>query len=203
MSAIAVDRLTGLLDRWGWDDTAPRALAEARRRGGATALLLIDLDRFKQVNDEFGHIAGDSVLVRAADVIRSAVPETSPVSRYGSHTGDEFVVLLIDVSRSESLGVAEKIRSGIRQAETLVRSPQGIMTVSNVTASIGVALDRRVAISSLSDLVLHADSALRAAKIRGGDQVQLAISKFPTNEKTTDPGDSTWPLYNDQARLGP
>src|SRR6266496_2647830 len=58
----AKDRLTGLPDRWGWDDLAPAVFAHALRRRRTVALLMVDIDRFKQVNDEFGHVAGDLVL---------------------------------------------------------------------------------------------------------------------------------------------
>ena len=63
--------MTGLLDRWGWDEGAPRVFAGAEERGEPAALVIADLDHFKDINDKFGHVAGDAVLQQAADVLRA------------------------------------------------------------------------------------------------------------------------------------
>jgi hypothetical protein len=87
----STDKLTGLLDRWGWDASAPQAFARAVGQRRSTALLIVDLDWFKLVNDEFGHPAGDAVLRSTAAVLRNASREGDLVGRYG---GDEFLMLL-------------------------------------------------------------------------------------------------------------
>src|ERR1700756_685882 len=69
----AVDRLTGLLDRWGWDTYAPEALRGAHERRQPLALLLLDLDHFKAINDRYGHVAGDMVLHAVAEVLQGSV----------------------------------------------------------------------------------------------------------------------------------
>ncbi|WP_189061792.1 GGDEF domain-containing protein [Longimycelium tulufanense] len=177
---MAIDRLTGLLDRWGWDDAAPRALDHARRGGVGLALLLVDLDYFKRVNDEFGHVAGDAVLVHTARVLQQATRETDLVGRYGGHTGDEFLVLLTDIDPHQGLAIGEAIRDGISSAQIPARTSQGVVSVQGVTASIGIAFDDRAHEGDLTDLVLRADTALRAAKAHGRNNIQVArTSSFP------------------------
>jgi PleD family two-component response regulator len=95
----AVDRLTGLLDRWGWDTYAPETLRRAHERRQPLALLLLDLDHFKEINDRYGHVAGDMVLNAIAEVLRACCRENDVVGRYGGHGGDEFLVLLPTTNR--------------------------------------------------------------------------------------------------------
>lgn len=160
------DTLTGLPNRALVTDRLSQALASARRESHGVALLYIDLDRFKPVNDTHGHAVGDLLLREAAQRMRDCVRESDTVGRFG---GDEFVVLLPRVEvPDDALRVAEKIRSAL-VAPFLV---SGLSL--EVSSSIGVALypeDGR----SESSLLLAADRAMYEAKRSGRDQVSLSL----------------------------
>jgi diguanylate cyclase (GGDEF)-like protein len=166
------DRLTGLWDRWGWDDQALRILEHARQRRQHLALLVMDLDRFKNINDEYGHLAGDTVLTVAADVLRTHTRPDDLIGRYGGHGGDEFLVLLPRTSRVDAAGIAERIRTGIGSGTLAVTATFGAATLSGLTASIGVAAGIPNTDLTLHDLILRADAALQHAKRNGRDRIQ-------------------------------
>lgn len=165
------DRLTGVLDRLEWDNRASRAAARARRDGLPLALVLADLDRFKSVNDRFGHLAGDAVLRAVAGELDGI--EHGVVGRYGGHAGDEFLILLPGATEEEALAVARRAQDAIRGMSVSARSSRSsTVTLSGQTVSMGVAAasGSGAARASLSDLLLDADVALRAAKRAGGDR---------------------------------
>ena len=167
------DKLTGLLDRWAWDRAAAEILDQV---GGQPAvLLMIDLDRFKDINDTHGHLAGDAVLRAVASVIRGAVRQMDIVGRYGGHGGDEFLVLLPATDRRRGEQVAGRILAQIRAAA--VSSPSardGITTFTGITASIGLAAREQSADHDLMALFHGADAALLRAKDSGRDRFASA-----------------------------
>jgi diguanylate cyclase (GGDEF)-like protein len=147
--AQLVDRLTSSLDRAG-------------RQGGLTAVLVLDIDRFKNVNDTMGHEAGDLLLVEIAERLRGAIRASDMVARLA---GDEFVVLAEALAdRAEALAMADRLRSTVSQPIGL---PQGIVTV---TASMGIAfdIDHRP-----GTLLRDADTALHKAKEQGRDSMAI------------------------------
>lgn len=155
------DRLTGLFNRRHFDRQLLRECARMRRYGTSTALVLLDVDRFKQVNDAEGHRAGDEVLQGVAGIVRACVRNTDFPFRYG---GDEFAALLTEADAAESLRVAERVRREVAEAFQLRPVP--------VTASIGVAM--MVATPGVrmdEEVFSRADRALFDAKRRGGDRV--------------------------------
>ncbi|WP_082373252.1 GGDEF domain-containing protein [Nocardia sp. NRRL S-836] len=165
VGAWATDRLTGLLGRWGWDDQAPALYRRAQRRWEQVALLMIDLDRFKKINDDYGHPAGDVVLSDVADVLAAHTRSADLVCRYG---GDEFLVLLPRTTPGEAAVVAERVLRGIRALRTEITTNDGYgLTLSGQTASIGVSAHVPGPDDTLIDLVREADAALQRAK-RGG-----------------------------------
>ena len=105
------DRLTGLYNRHYIDETLDRSIALARSRGNPFSLILIDIDHFKRVNDEFGHDAGDRVLVAAAKALAQAVRDSDTHGRFG---GDEFVVILPDAALEVAQSVAARILDAVR-----------------------------------------------------------------------------------------
>lgn len=160
---LGLDALTQLPNRLLLRDRFDQAAAGARRHGGRMAVLFVDLDRFKQINDVHGHAAGDKVLRVAAQAIVSAVRESDTVSRYG---GDEFVVLLGHlVDPADALAIAEKIAAVL--AHTRVE-PDEAMTLS---ASIGMALYPDDG-EDIDTLIEHADAAMYRRK--RGPQARLA-----------------------------
>jgi diguanylate cyclase (GGDEF)-like protein len=125
------DHLTGLANRRRLESDVKRLLAEASRTGSEFAILLVDLDGFKAVNDRFGHVCGDTVLCAVARRIEGAVREYSTVARTG---GDEFTVLLPHTGRDEAMRVSMRIADGVRDE---IPCASGTPTV---TASIGLAV---------------------------------------------------------------
>lgn len=167
------DKLTGLLDRWAWDQAAAEILDQV---GGQPAvLLMIDLDRFKDINDTHGHLAGDAVLRAVASVIRGAVRQMDIVGRYGGHGGDEFLVLLPATDRDRGEQVAGRILAQIRAAAVPAPSARdGITTFTGITASIGLAAREQSSDHDLVALFHGADAALLRAKESGRDQFAAA-----------------------------
>ncbi|ONI88983.1 hypothetical protein ALI144C_05635 [Actinosynnema sp. ALI-1.44] len=173
----AVDRLTGLLDRWGWDTYAPETLRHAHEQRQPLALLLLDLDHFKAINDRYGHVAGDMVLHAVAEVLRRSCRETDVVGRYGGHGGDEFLVLLPTTNRDRASSVAARVLDGVRALQISVPDVDrgARTTLTGLSVSIGVALyvPARGMEPVLADLVLEADAALLVAKREGRDTVRI------------------------------
>jgi diguanylate cyclase (GGDEF)-like protein len=173
----ATDRLTGLLDRWGWDDQVPAALEQLGHRRLPAALLMVDLDWFKVINDQFGHLVGDRVLQATARALRSAARPTDLVCRYG---GDEFVVLLPGTSPTDALTVAQRIHVEIHAAGPVTAT--GVtgdrIQIEGPTVSIGVAVCVLGGSAQLHDLLSDADAALRDAKRNGRDQTRVAHPRF-------------------------
>jgi diguanylate cyclase (GGDEF)-like protein len=159
------DALTGLCNRVLFDELAAHQLAAAQRSGTRLAILAIDLDHFKEVNDQHGHATGDMVLTTAADRIRQAIRGADVVSRRG---GDEFTVLLNNVDQLLTQRIGTKLVS------SLAKPYPGVGPA--VSASIGVALFPDSG-TSLQELLERADQALYEAKKAGkrrlaGDVVQ-------------------------------
>lgn len=158
------DALTGCLNRTAFAERAGHALRDASARGNGAALALIDLDRFKAVNDAHGHAAGDEVLRACARRMREAVRASDLVARLG---GDEFAVWLAEVgSSADAVRVAEKLRRALDAPVALDGHDL------RVHASIGVALFPEHA-EDLTTLLGRADEALYAAKARGRNVVQV------------------------------
>lgn len=171
LGSWGVDKLTGALNRWGWDERAPRTLTRPRRHHEPSALLLIDLDSFKKVNDEFGHLTGDAMLRSVATVLRDATRGSDLVGRFG---GDEFVMLLPSTSSDDAVTVARRIRERLRG---IVVSGAGgdVAKTQDASACVGIALsdpDRDDGVD-LDAMLADADAALLAAKRLGGDRTCL------------------------------
>ncbi len=155
------DRLTGLPNRASLSDRMTLELAHSRRSGLPLACLFLDLDGLKNVNDSFGHAAGDALLVGFAERLRSVLREGDTVARLG---GDEFTVLLPNLEEASSAGiVAEKILISLEHPILF----EG--TSLNASLSIGIALFPSDGERG-EDLLLHADEAMYQAKENGGGQ---------------------------------
>ncbi|MDQ6850876.1 MAG: GGDEF domain-containing protein [Actinomycetota bacterium] len=159
--AASTDAKTGLLNAMSWRERARQSLSYAGRTGQPACVLVLDLDHFKAVNDEFGHLAGDQVLVRVADTLRTEVRDHDVVGRFG---GEEFVIVLDAASLDSALSIAERLRERIAAGRS---GP-----VTQVTASIGVAYSARAHGITLDEMLEAADHALYAAKAAGRDRVQ-------------------------------
>jgi diguanylate cyclase (GGDEF)-like protein len=167
------DKLTGLLDRWGWDEHAGEAFARLGQQ--PAALLLLDLDRFKVVNDEHGHLAGDAVLRAMASAMREAVREGDILGRYGGHGGDEFLAFLPATAHWRAVLTAKRVRDRMRWTTVVTTSANGErIELSGLSASIGVGLHHPGDPGDLTALLRQADAALLRAKRGGRNRVALA-----------------------------
>ncbi len=157
------DPLTGLKNRRRFKEDLDLAMARARRERTTGAVLMLDIDYFKQVNDTHGHPAGDRLIREVADVLRGRSRASDSLARLG---GDEFAVVLPRCTSGEAQLAAEAITRSIRELE-----PAG--GVDPVTASVGVAMFGDHARSSSASVVSEADAAMYAAKDSGRDSVRV------------------------------
>ncbi len=152
--AARTDPLTGLLNRRVWREELDRELARAARQGTPLAVAILDLDNFKTINDDLGHLQGDEILRRSAAAFRGSIREGDLIARFG---GDEFVCLFIGSEEPEALALADRL---------LTVAPE------EVTASAGVAIWDGT--ESADGLFCRADRALYAAKESGRGVVRPA-----------------------------
>lgn len=159
------DALTGLFNRRLFEEIAAHETARARRTGAALTAAMIDVDKFKTVNDTFGHAAGDAVLRAIGPVCRKALRATDQVARYG---GEEIVILLPDTSLEQAAPVLDRLRKDIM---AMIVPELGGRWV--VTASIGAA-EWRSDDGGIADMLARADAALYRAKESGRNRLELA-----------------------------
>jgi diguanylate cyclase (GGDEF)-like protein len=158
---VGEDELTALPNRRGFEERLRHELALASRHHAPGALLMIDLDRFKAINDEHGHAAGDDLLQGVADALRGRLRDTDALGRLG---GDEFVAYLPHTEAVAAVAVAEHLLTVIRDASTALGD--GMRT----TASVGVAFDASSSLGSEA-MLGAADAAMYSAKRAGGNRV--------------------------------
>ena len=169
LARLAVtDLLTGVLNRRGFFDQAQAVIARARRGNEPVAVAMLDIDRFKTINDGFGHDAGDEVLRGFAAEAARGLRAGDILGRFG---GEEFVVLLPGVAAADALPTIERLRNDIRAG---VRHPAGGSSAVTVSAGIASLPGRRPADVELMESLGKADAALYEAKEAGRDRVALA-----------------------------
>ncbi|MDQ3402288.1 MAG: GGDEF domain-containing protein [Actinomycetota bacterium] len=173
--AARTDHKTGLANASHWTQTARAELAKAERDGTVGGILMVDLDHFKLVNDNHGHLAGDAVLKAVADALRRECREHDVVGRFG---GEEFVVLLPGLDSARLAAVAERLRGAIGALAVSAPTDAGLATI-RLTASIG-AVGYPGGGHDLDELLLAADVALYRAKTSGRDRVRVARSAGPS-----------------------
>jgi diguanylate cyclase (GGDEF)-like protein len=164
LEAALIDPLTGVLNRRGFEAEAGRMLFRAARDGSSTALILLDLDHFKAVNDTWGHPVGDLALCAVAKTMAAELRGGDVIGRLG---GEEFVIALAANRTDQAALLAERIRRAV--ADLPIRGGEGLV---DLTVSIGVAAHRGA--TSLDKLMAHADAALYRAKAAGRNRVELA-----------------------------
>jgi two-component system cell cycle response regulator len=167
--AAVRDRLTGLYNRGYFDDRLAAEWAFVKRHQSTMAVLVIDLDHFKSVNDTHGHPVGDAVLRAAAGKIRDSLRAEDLAARYG---GEEFVVLARGTDSGGAQVLGQRLRTRISQTE--IHVPTGVV---RVTASIGVAVMRRdLVFRSPGELLASADASLYEAKNSGRNRVVVSAA---------------------------
>ena len=163
-----VDALTGLLNRKGFDHALAACLNQEPPLGPGPCLLMIDLDRFKRINDTHGHVFGDRVLAGIGEVLKANVKGKDTAARYG---GEEFAVILPRTPRGGAVGLAEALRALVASSR-IKQVGRNQALVGNITVSIGIA--DYVAGEAAADFVARADQALYTAKAQGRNRVILA-----------------------------
>ena len=161
------DPLTGLLNRRGMELEMGRYFtADSAEAAGApdAAMLVLDIDHFKRINDHYGHAVGDVVLRRVAEAFGTVVPEAAVMARFG---GEEFVVLLPQTGAGQALGLAERIRQTIEKMRLVRRQDKQV--IAPFTISVGLAV--RSMGDTLETLFERADQALYQAKSGGRNRV--------------------------------
>lgn len=164
--ASMTDELTGLLNRRAFDARLAEEVARTERYGTPFSLVMLDLDGFKEVNDRFGHAAGDAVLRSVGVLLNSEIRTTDHAVRYG---GDEFALVLSGTAKTDAWAVAEKVRAAL----ALLRVDAGDGRRVGTAASIGVASYGPDS-GGAKALIEAADGALYRAKRKGRDRVELA-----------------------------
>lgn len=157
------DSLTGLLNRRAFDALLLREMQRCRRTGADVGMILVDIDRFKDVNDTYGHGEGDAVIRQTGEVLGNGTRAGDALARYG---GEEFAILLLDASPDQGMALAERLRASIEQ---MVVGPKKI----RVTASLGVARSRQF--ESPIELVNRCDRALYQSKKEGRNRLSASV----------------------------
>jgi diguanylate cyclase len=158
------DSLTGLLNRRGFEQRLHAAMAAAEEAGTPFSIIMIDLDHFKQINDNFGHLVGDSILKAFAAILKQQIKGKDTPARFG---GEEFIIMLPDTRLAQARAVAENIRALLASREW--KHKESGRTMGKITISLGISQYR----SHESDkaLIDRADKALYAAKQGGRNRV--------------------------------
>jgi len=157
------DGLTGLKNRRAFQDYVDAAWNEARRFGDSLSLIMLDVDRFKQYNDTYGHQEGDTVLRSVGCILTDQARDTDFVARYG---GEEFVIVLPRSGVEASVTVAERYRKAVEMGEWPLRSVTGSFGIATMTSDM----------KSSAELIAAADSALYVSKHEGRNRVTHSTS---------------------------
>ena len=160
---VGTDPLTQLLNRRALEQRLGREWRLARRRGATLALLIVDVDHFKQINDTRGHPAGDVVLQELAEIMRATARETDAIARVG---GDEFVIVLPDTGWQGAMTFAERLRRNVDDHRF-----DDELADLEITISIGVALAQGADPVTADDLLEEADRSLYKAKSGGRNRI--------------------------------
>ena len=183
------DSKTGLLNAATWEREAATEVARAVRTKTSLALVILDIDRFKVINDTYGHLVGDQVLKEIARVLDSFLRDYDRAGRFG---GEEFSLLLPQTRAVDAFRIAERLRANIAGLSIIVPGASGAERV-HVTVSIGVAALDSGSTREYPELMAAADAALYRAKDGGRDQVQMisstrGLSATTGADRTTDGG---------------
>ena len=169
VSDARTDSKTGLLNAATWERESAAEVARAVRTQSPLAIAMVDIDKFKVVNDTYGHLVGDQVLKEIANTLNTLLRDYDLAGRFG---GEEFSLLLPQTRAVDAFRIAERVRANIASLSIIAAGTTGGERVQ-VTVSIGVAALDSGSKRELSELVAAADAALYRAKAGGRDQVQM------------------------------
>ena len=164
------DHLTGLFNRRYMMEALNKEVQRSLRKGGNLSLIILDIDHFKLVNDEFGHLQGDVVLQKVALLLQKELRNYDCAARYG---GEEFVAILPDSSLEEAVFVADRIRLAVQDARF-----NGTLAKLSLTASLGVSSFSTRQATTVDGFIKMADDALYRAKAHGRNRVEFHDSEI-------------------------
>ena len=168
---VMLDVLTGLLNRKGFDEKLKAAVLHAQQTDHPLSLAFIDIDRFKRLNDDMGHEAGDVIIKAIGDAIQRVAGEQAFVGRYG---GEEYTVIFPDTEREQAFLLVERARSEIAQMKSLTDGKNSIdaqLTISGGIAAFPIDAQDE------NELLRKADQALYKAKVTGRNKIVLAYEE--------------------------
>ena len=164
---VSVDSLTEVANRRRFDELLAEELRRSIRSNGFLSVIMIDVDYFKNLNDNYGHAAGDVCLKQVAQSLKNTVRRSADsIARYG---GEEFVAILPDISHEDAMAVAEKLRENVARLE--IRNPTQANKNNSVTVSLGVATVQPLKGFNEDAILKLADKALYEAKQSGRNRV--------------------------------
>ncbi len=166
------DPLTGCLNRRAFTSESAHAIARVREQTGVLAVLMLDIDRFKSINDRYGHPAGDRVINAVVSIILNSIRDTDILCRMG---GEEFAVMLPGQELARAMQAAERVRVAI--ASTPIPLNEAADTYLSITLSIGIAM-LEPSDATIFDLLGRADLALYRAKSAGRNRVESEVELF-------------------------
>jgi diguanylate cyclase (GGDEF)-like protein len=158
------DHLTGLFNRRFMMEALGKEVKRNLRKKGNLSLIILDIDHFKQVNDQYGHLQGDIVLQKVAQLLQKELRAYDTAARYG---GEEFIAILPDATLEEAVFVANRVRMSVQAA-----SFSGELSRLSLSASLGVAMFAKPDCTSVDDFIKLADEALYRAKANGRNRVE-------------------------------
>ena len=174
---LHIDHLTGLNNRQALETDLKKEMAKARRYQSSLSVIMIDIDRFREVNDSYGYQIGNNVLQKLADIFRNAVREVDGIYRYG---GENFIILAPHTNCREGMILAERIRKRVARHVFTVKRKGHRLTVK---ASLGITeLNLE---DSVDSLLVRTDKALYKAKTSGRNRVVSLYSENPQSNNTT------------------
>lgn len=168
--SVNTDTLTGFPNRRYMISLIDKQFARARREGVIFSILIVDLDRFKRINDTFGHFIGDEVIQTTAKIAKKSLRARDTLGRFG---GEEFIVLLPETDSQEASEVAERLRRYVAATSLSVEKK-----ILKVTVSVGVAY-YTVVDTTINDILIRADRSLYEAKEQGRDRVAMIFPSDP------------------------
>jgi diguanylate cyclase (GGDEF)-like protein len=183
-SQATTDSLTGLANRWAFDEELALEWRRAERVGDPLALILADIDNFKAVNDRYGHQVGDRVLRKVGEILSANVRQVDLAARYG---GEEFAVVVPETDLEGAIQLADRLRAALAGEE--IELPDGSRIT--VTSSFGVAV--KGDLPRAEELVAGADEALYAAKRAGKNRVAPELPKDRRPNPVSEPADRRRP----------
>jgi diguanylate cyclase (GGDEF)-like protein len=160
------DHLTGLFNRRYLMESLGKEVQRSLRKGGNLSLIILDIDHFKQVNDQYGHLQGDLVLQKVALLLQKELRAYDTAARYG---GEEFVAVLPDASLEDAVFVANRVRASV-----YANRFNGTLSQLSLTASLGVAMFSKSDCETVDCFIKQADDALYRAKAGGRNRVEAA-----------------------------